>query len=207
MLKVSYSLSPKGALGVEYQFKANSDTLPNIPRLGLYLTLPKSFTETAWYGRGPHETYWDRKLSGKIGIYHGNIEEQFHRYSRPQETGNKSDIRWMEVSSKALSLRVDPTDQQLLSGSVWPFNTAELDYVEGKDGGQSASGLVPVSTRHGAEIEFGPTVQWNIDHLQMGLGGDTSWGRLVHEEYTIPADAYSYSFVIVPHLTPKQFLP
>jgi beta-galactosidase len=164
----------------------------------MILTLPNQFTETSWYGRGPHETYWDRKLSGKIGVFNGSIMDQFHRYSRPQETGNKTDIRWMQLSSEALHLTAYPADNQLLNGSIWPFSTAELDYVEGKDGGQSASGLVPVSTRHGADIKTGAIVQWNIDHLQMGLGGDTSWGRPVHKEYTIPAGEYRYSFVIIP---------
>ncbi len=197
-LRITYTLSPDGTLGVDYNFSPMKDSLPNIPRLGMFLTLPDSFRETSWYGRGPHETYWDRKSSGKTGIYHGQVNEQFHRYSRPQETGNKTDLRWMSVSSSALQISVHPADNQLLNGSVWPFNTAELDYVEGKDGGQSASGLVPVSTRHGAEINTGPHVQWNIDHLQMGLGGDTSWGRLVHKEYTIPPGEYSYSFVLIP---------
>ncbi len=197
-LKISYILSPDGKLGIDYGFSPKHDSLPNIPRLGMFLTLPDHFNNTSWYGRGPHETYWDRKFSGKIGIYQGTVKEQFHRYSRPQETGNKTDLRWMSVSSNALRLTVYPADDQLLSGSTWPFNTAELDYVAGKDGGQSASGLVPVSTRHGAEIKCGPLVQWNIDHLQMGLGGDTSWGRLVHKEYTIPPVEYRYSFVIVP---------
>jgi len=197
-LHLNYTLSSKGELGVEYTFTPNSDTLPNIPRLGMYLTLSNHFTETAWYGRGPHETYWDRKLSGKVGIYKGSIEDQFHRYLRPQETGNKTDIRWMQLSSEALHLTAYPADNQLLNGSVWPFNTAELDYVAGKDGGKSASGLVPVSTRHGADIRTGEIVQWNIDHLQMGLGGDTSWGRPVHKEYTIVPGEYRYSIVIVP---------
>ncbi len=197
-LKISYTLSPDGKLGVDYSFSPLKDSLPNIPRLGMFLTLPDTFKETSWYGRGPHETYWDRKSSGKIGIHHGAVSEQFHRYSRPQETGNKTDLRWMSVSSGSLQISVYPADNQLLNGSVWPFNTAELDYVEGKDGGQSASGLVPVSTRHGAEIKIGPAVQWNIDHLQMGVGGDTSWGRLVHKEYTIPPGEYSYSFYLIP---------
>jgi len=104
----------------------------------------------------------------------------------------------MQVSSEALQLTVHPADNQMLNGSVWPFPTSELDYVEGKDGGQSASGLVPVSTRHGAEIRTGKTVQWNIDHLQMGVGGDTSWGRPVHKEYSIQPGEYRYSFKIVP---------
>jgi beta-galactosidase len=199
-ITIIYNLSPDGTLEVNYEFRPGQDSLPNIPRLGMYLTLPGKFNETSWYGRGPHETYWDRKSSGKIGIYHGAVKEQFHRYSRPQETGNKTDLRWMNVSSGTLELNAYPGDNQLLNGSVWPFNTAELDYVEGKNGGQSASGLVPVSTRHGAEIQFGPKVQWNIDHLQMGVGGDTSWGRLVHKEYTIPPHKYKYSFIIKPLL-------
>ena len=197
-LHVNYSLDQEGALSVDYHFQTLRDSLPNIPRLGMYLSLPNQFTETAWYGRGPHFTYWDRKLAGKIGIHKGLIEEQFHRYSRPQETGNKTDIRWMQVSSGTAQLTVYPADNQLLNGSVWPFQTSELDYVEGKDGGKSASGLVPVSTRHGADIRTGKTVQWNIDHLQMGVGGDTSWGRPVHKEYTIQPGSYSYAFTIVP---------
>jgi len=203
-LKITYTLSSNGRLGIDYNFSPLQDSLPDIPRLGMFLSLPKDFTETSWYGRGPHETYWDRKSSGRIGIYNGAIDEQFHRYSRPQETGNKTDLRWMSVSSGNIDLKVYPNDNHLLNGSVWPFNTSELDYVEGKDGGQSASGLVPVSTRHGAEIKSGPTIQWNIDHLQMGVGGDTSWGRLVHKEYTIPPGKYNYSFVLVPAVINKS---
>lgn len=105
-LNVTYTLSREGVLSIDYHFSPNRDSLPNIPRLGMFLTLPDCFTETAWYGRGPHETYWDRKLSGKIGIYNGSIADQFHRYPRPQETGNKTDIRWMQVSSDMLHITV-----------------------------------------------------------------------------------------------------
>ena len=88
----------------------------------------------------------------------------------------------------------------MLSASVWPFSFEELDFVAGKDGGESASGLVPVTSRHGADIVSGKCIQWNIDHLQMGVGGDTSWGRLVHKKYSIPASDYHYSFIIKPQL-------
>jgi len=162
------------------------------------LILPGSFTNVSWYGRGPHETYWDRKSSGKIGIYSGLIEDQFHRYSRPQETGNKTDLRWLRLESKKINLMARPTDHQLLSGNTWPFATSELEFKVGKDGGKSASGLVPVTSKHGAFIETGKVVQWNIDLMQMGVGGDTSWGRLVHKEYTIPPHYYKYSFIITP---------
>lgn len=199
-LKIAYTLLTDGKMLVDFHFIPLQDSLPNIPRLGMFLTLPNSFTENSWYGRGPHETYWDRKTSGKIGIHSGSISDQFHRYPRPQETGNKTDIRWMQLSSGSLHLRTVATGDHLLNGSVWPFGSSELDYVEGKDGGQSASGLVPVSSRHGADIQTGSLVQWNIDHMQMGVGGDTSWGRPVHLEYTIPSKEYRYSFFLIPEI-------
>jgi beta-galactosidase len=197
-LSVDYVLLCHGSLLVSVDFSANSDTLPNIPRLGMSMTLPTDYTDVSWYGRGPFETYWDRKTAGKIGVYEGKVVDQYHGYVRPQESGNKTDLRWMQVSSNKLNLRVESTEDELLNGSVWPFATSELDFVAGKDGGQSASGLVPVAAKHNTDIVVGKVVQWNIDYLQMGVGGDTSWGRLVHDEYTIPATKYSYSFLITP---------
>ena len=199
-LIVEYTLTNDSGLLIDYSFSPKKDSLPNIPRIGMHMILEDNFKETSWYGRGPHETYWDRKTSGKIGIYKGLIENQFHRYSRPQETGNKTDLRWMSISSNDLSLTVRPKDDHLLNGSVWPFLTSELDFVAGKDGGESASGLVPVTSKHGADIKRGKHVQWNIDHLQMGVGGDNSWGRLVHDEYSIPAQNYKYAFGIIPEI-------
>ena len=195
---LNFTLTNLGKLIINYKFTPHADELPNIPRLGVSLTLPNNFKNVKWYGRGPHETYWDKKTSGKIKIHSGAINKQFHRYPRPQETGNKTDIRWMEVESENISLKVEPLENQFLNCSTWPFNSEELEFVSGKDGGESASGLVPVTSKHGADIKIGDTVQWNIDHLQMGVGGDTSWGRLVHEEYTIPAKNYEYSFIIIP---------
>jgi beta-galactosidase len=199
MVTLNYTLSGAGTLQVDYRFAPLIDSLPRIPRMGLFLTLPKNFNQTEWYGRGPHETYWDRKSSGKIGIYRGAVKDQFHRYPRPQETGNKSDVRWMSLKSDRLTLTAYPTDNQLLNGSTWPFGIAELDFAAG-EGGESASGLVPLTAKHGAQIKSGNFIQWNIDHKQMGLGGDTSWGRHVHDQYTISPKNYHYRFVIEPQV-------
>lgn len=195
---IDFTIYPNGSLQADYHFKPNQDGLPNIPRLGMYLTLPKDFTDITWYGKGPDESYWDRKTGEKIGIYSGKVNEQFHRYPRPQETGNKTDVRWVKLSSNQISLTARPMDGQLLTTSVWPFSMKEIDFDSDKDGAESASGLVPITTKHGADIKISNIVQWNIDHLQMGVGGDTSWGRLVHEEYTIKPKAYQYSIIITP---------
>ena len=192
----TYVINTSGNLSVKLNFSPNKKGLPNIPRLGMYVTLPNSFTDVTWFGKGPEESYWDRKTGQKTGVYTGKVKDQFHVYSRPQETGNKTDVRWMEISTDHIKLRA--SGQRLLNASVWPFTMKELDF-NSNEGVQSASGLVPVTTKHGADIKIGNTVQWNIDYLQMGVGGDTSWGRLVHPEYTIPANkTYTYSFTITP---------
>lgn len=196
-VEVVYTLKADGRLYVDFNFSPNQKDLPNIPRLGMYLTLSNDFTEVSWYGKGETESYWDRKTGVKTGVYSGKIEDQFERYLRPQETGNKTDIRWVEVASD--NLKLNASSNILLNTSVWPFNMTEIDF-NSEDAGESASGLVPVTKKHGADIKIADTVQWNIDYLQMGVGGDTSWGRLVHPEYTIPADKeYGYSFEIRPY--------
>ena len=194
---VNYQVSGKGKLQISYHFNPNKKQLPNIPKLGMYLILNNEFTDVSWYGKGPDESYSDRKTGQKTGLYSGKIINQFHRYSRPQESGNKTDVRWMSVRSKKLSLTVSGKGS-LLNASTWPFIMEEIDF-NSEDAQKSASGLVPVTKKHGADIKVGNTIQWNIDYLQMGVGGDTSWGRLVHPEYTISAEkSYHYSFTILP---------
>jgi beta-galactosidase len=161
----------------------------------MYMTLPKDFVNVSWYGKGPTESYWDRKTGVKLGIYNSTTDKEFEFYLRPQETGNKTDVRWVRISSKSISLKA--SSNILLNSSVWPFDMTEIDF-NGSDESKSASGLVPVTKKHGADIKLGNTIQWNIDFLQMGVGGDTSWGRLVHDKYTIKPKSYHYSFNINP---------
>ncbi len=194
---VGYTLEPSGILNISFDFQPKQKELPNIPRMGMYLTLPKDFNTVAWYGKGPEESYWDRKTGQKIGLYNGKVADQFHRYSRPQETGNKTDARWMTLSNGKISLKAQ-SEEMLLNSSVWPFAIPELDFNSEKDGAASASGLVPVTKKHGADIKIGNTVQWNIDYRQMGVGGDNSWGAPVHDEYMIQPQRYEYIFSIQP---------
>ncbi|MBT6958801.1 MAG: DUF4981 domain-containing protein [Opitutae bacterium] len=193
-----YLVYPSGKMEVNFRMLTTHSDLPEIPRIGMYLMLPSEFRKVSWYGRGPQESYWDRKSGMKIGIYGGKIVDQFHSYSRPQETGNKTDVRWMRISSDSVSITATGIGE-LLNSSIWPFSMEELDF-HSHEAGESASGLVPVTTKHGADIKIGNQYQWNIDHLQMGVGGDNSWGRRVHDDYTIKPGEYDYTFTLVPQL-------
>ncbi|KAA3640214.1 MAG: DUF4981 domain-containing protein [Bacteroidetes bacterium] len=195
---VTYSVRSDASIDIHYLYESRDEELPKIPRVGLQWELPDEFQFMQWYGKGPHETYWDRKSSGETGIWQGQVWEQLHRYPRPQESGNKTEVRWMSLTNKnGQGLKVSTTSVPL-SMSAWQLKMEELDFVAGKKGAESASGLVPVTSKHGADLIPGAVISWNIDLKQMGLGGDTSWGRHVHDEYTLSEKKYDYSFRITP---------
>ncbi|MFT4565491.1 MAG: beta-galactosidase [Saprospiraceae bacterium] len=197
-LSLAYKIYPSGMIAVHYELSVGNDKLPNIPRVGLQLQVNEALQFMSWYGRGPHETYADRKSSGKIAIWRGTVWGQLHQYSRPQESGNKTDVRWMKLVDKnGEGLKVSGSIAPL-SMSAWQLSAEDLDFQPGIHGAESASGLVPVSSKHGAMLIPRDYILWNIDHKQMGVGGDNSWGRLVHPEYTMPPGLYQYDFRIEP---------
>ena len=202
-LIVSYVIDALGAISVQMEFQPGDLPLSKIPRFGMQLSLPTGFSRVEWFGRGPHESYADRKTSAAVGRYSDDVANMFHRYSRPQETGNLTDVRWMRLGDdEGYGWRV--SGQELLSISTWPFEMRDLAFVASESGSGSASGLVPLTSRHGAELEVTGVVTWNIDAAQMGVGGDTSWGRPVHEPYTISPVPRVYKYKLEPFgVTPQ----
>ena len=198
--QVNYQISANGRVHVSSELNlAKGQKLADIPRMGMQLVMPGEYQFINWFGRGPHESYADRKSSAAIGLYQAAVTAQIHHYARPQENANKTDVRWLAMKSPTGSGLLAVGDQPL-SVSAWPYLQQDIDFIAGKDGSASASGLVPVTSKHGAELLMRDLVTVNIDHKQMGVGGDTSWGRLVHEAYRIPAKSYQYGFTLVPFI-------
>jgi beta-galactosidase len=196
--QVNYQISVDGRMHVSSKLNlAKGQKLADIPRMGMQLIMSGEYQFISWFGRGPHENYADRKTSAAIGLYQSTVEGQIHHYARPQENANKTDVRWLAMKSQVGSGLLVVGDQPL-SVSAWPYLQQDIDFIAGIDGSASASGLVPVTSKHGAELLQRDLVTVNIDDKQMGVGGDTSWGRLVHEEYRIPAKSYQYGFTLVP---------
>nr|HMQ64501.1 hypothetical protein [Flavilitoribacter sp.] len=134
----------------------------------------------------------------EVAVWKGTVWDQLHKYSRPQETGNKTDVRWMSLTdAEGTGWRMEAVSEPL-SASAWQLDMADLDFVAGEKGAESASGLVPVTSKHGADLFPGDFITWNIDYRQMGVGGDNSWGRPVHDEYTLPVMPYLYAFRLIP---------
>ena len=102
--------------------------MPKLPRLGMTMTLPVEFDNMKWYGKGPHETYWDRKTGAKIGVYSGKVMDQYHPYIRPQENGNKTDVRWVALTSKQ-GIGLFVAGEDLMQMSAHHFRLEDLDQI------------------------------------------------------------------------------
>lgn len=181
-----YTIYGNGDIKVKNIYIPESNAIPMLPRLGMQMQLPKIFDQIEWFGRGPQESMSDRKTGYPIGHYQSNVVNQYHPYVRPQETGNKTDLRWMALYDKS-NIGLMVISQSELAGSALPFDYKEL-YHSGKGNTQ----------KHGAEIKAGDLISWQIDYKQMGVGGDTSWGAPVHSEYSIPSQGYEYEFILRP---------
>ena len=185
-LNINYSVYGNGIIKIKQTLYPSGIVLPELPRFGMKMSVPKTFKNLDWFGRGPHESYWDRKTSAKIGRYSGKVWDQTFAYVRPQETGNKTDVRWMALSNGSVGLMAKglPT----FDGSVHQYSYSVLDYTKN-------------SQRHGKiDIMPGEQIDWIIDYKQMGVGGDNSWGAKPHDKYTLPMDTtvYNLEYAIMP---------
>lgn len=159
-------------------------------KFGMQMQLMPRYSFLSFYGRGPFENYSDRKSAAHIGIYNQNVDEQCFDYIRPQETGNKTDIKWfrlLDEKGNGIEIQAD----SLLSMSARPYLDSDLD--EGPEKSQH-------HTRAIAKRDF---ITLSIDMKQAGLGCVNSWGAWPSVDYRMPLQNYSYSFVIRP-ITQKK---
>ncbi len=186
ILQVVYSVNAAGELLVKQELQPSPNSKAELlPKFGMKLVLPQGFEALEYYGRGPHENYQDRNYSAHVGIYHQSVGQQFHPYVRPQETGNKTDIRWFRItngSGRGIQVQSD----QLLSMSALHFFDGDLDDGDAKD------------QRHSGELKPRKETQLNIDYKQMGVAGINSWRDLALPPYLLPFQKYSYSYKISP---------
>jgi beta-galactosidase len=185
---VVYDIYGSGDVILKNTFVPGHDRLPEIPRVGMAMTLNGEFENMSWFGRGPHENYWDRKTGAFVGVYEGKVIDQYHPYIRPQENGYKTDVRWVALTnSEGMGLLA--VGEPYLSVSALPFLNEDFD--EGPEKVQ----------RHTFHIKRRDLVTLNLDYKQMGVGGDTSWGARArpHPEYTLfPNRTYAYNLRLRP---------
>jgi beta-galactosidase len=181
---VQWRMHPSGRLSVAVEFSPKGQ-LPMIPRVGMQCALTAIAANTVtWFGKGPHESYVDRKSGAWTAVHSGVVPQLFHRYLDPQEAGNRTEVRWARIMPAFAmdGFRVDATGDSLLSISLYPASPDDIELA-----------------RHPSDLRTRDRVFLNLDHLQMGLGGTNSWGEQPLDRYRIkPSGDYAWSFLITP---------
>lgn len=190
----SYTIFGSADVVIKNQFSKISDNIPEIPRMGMQMQLPEEFMNLKWLGRGPHENYVDRKTSADVGLYESTVADQYVPYIRPQENGYKTDTRW-------LTLTDDNGTGILVSGDPLicfaALNNIHDDFESPGKLSQYRKDAKSANT-HTIDVKPRDLVNLNIDLGQMGVGGDNSWGALIHPQYRLLEKKYEYSFRIRP---------
>jgi beta-galactosidase len=178
---VTYLVKGDGSVDVSVYFHKRDKSLPELPRFGMNLIMPGEYNNVTWYGKGPFETYQDRESAAFVDVYSGKVIDQHTPYPVPQESGNKTHVRWIEVSNeRGFGFRIQ--GKQLLNSSTYHFTIEDLD--------NTLSHYYKLPQRNITEV--------NIDLKQMGVGGDNSWGAHPHDQYRLLDAEYSYQFTIIP---------
>ena len=166
-----------------------------LPRFGMQMAMPGEYSVLEYFGNGPFENYSDRNSAALMGHYVQRVEDQYHYgYARPQESGTKTEIKWMKVlDDNGAGLEI--TSDVKFSASALPFSVKQLD-VRALDNNQAHS-LELKALAHENARSLGKTYV-NFDLRQMGLGCEDSWGAWPRDEYMIPAAEYAFFFVLRP---------
>ncbi|MEN8828929.1 MAG: glycoside hydrolase family 2 TIM barrel-domain containing protein [Lentimonas sp.] len=149
-------------------------------RTGMKWTLAGDLENMQWYGRGPYETYNDRNYE-LVGLFGGTVDEQWVDYSRPQENGNKTDVRWTRFTDA--------------SGNGLQFETLAQPVSVGA---RHYSDATMEASKYSFEMERADSIYFNIDAHQLGIGGNDSWGATALEAYKPRAERYTYSYRLRP---------
>ncbi|GBU08742.1 evolved beta-D-galactosidase alpha subunit [Bacteroidales bacterium] len=179
---ISYTVNSDASLTVACEYKTEAE-LPEIPRFGMIMTMPEAYEHFEWYGRGPWENYIDRKTSSMMGIYKSTVAEQHFHYIRPQENGNKTDVRWLTLSNdKGEGIKIEG----LQALSVSALNNMPEDFDPGMTKKQ----------QHSSDIIARKEVVLCVDLFQRGLAGLNSWGATPLDDYRFNDKNYKYGYTI-----------
>lgn len=172
----NYRVSPQGDLVARHRFSFDKG-MPDVPRLGVRMTVDGAYENLAWFGRGPHENYADRKAGADIGLYTGTVSDQYVPYILPQENGNKEDVRFLVLADNR------GNGFRILGGTTFGFSTHHCTPED------------LTAAFHTNEVPRHPEITLLLDCQQRGLG-TASCGPDTLEKYRIKAGEYQMSYTL-----------
>ena len=185
---IDYTIYANGDIVVTNQFTpADNTAVGDIARIGMKMTVPQQYQDVTYYGRGPEENYIDRNTGSLIGVYHSTVEElsEAAKYTRPQEHGNRTDVRWTALTDGAAGKGIMVAAADTMEMSALHYDAAEINRVYNSYG-------------HPYQVEKTEDTILTVDYAQRGLG-NASCGPGPLAEYILNrGETYTHTFRITP---------
>ncbi|MHC4394482.1 MAG: beta-galactosidase, LacZ type [Planctomycetota bacterium] len=176
----TYTIFGNGGIHLDNRIEPFGE-LPILPRIGLVMTVGGGYDNFIWYGRGPQENYPDRKVGADIGLYRSTVGQQYVPYVRPQENGNKEDVRWAALTDKS-SAGLLVVAEDVLAVTALHYTALDL-----------------AAARHIHQLTPRKDITLCLDYKQNGLG-NSSCGPPVLEKYALRAESCSFGFSLRPYV-------
>jgi beta-galactosidase len=182
--ETTYTIYGNGMVNVDFKLTPVGNIPEYIPLVGMQMGMPKSYNKMTWYGRGPQANYSDKKNGAAVGEYFGNVKDLITNYVRPQENGNRTDVRWtVFTNDRGSGLMV--VGEPLLSISAWPYSLEDLE-----------------KATHTDDLQDEPNITVNLNYKQEGVGGIDTWSK--HSRPLIKyrlktSHPYEYHFYFLPY--------
>ena len=188
-LTMTYTLTPAGELVVNESMKVNGDVKkqPELMRFGMQLVMPEAYSKLTYYGKGPGENYIDRNQGDRLGVYEADVADQYWGYVRPQESGNKTEVRYWQVK--------DEYGRGLEFYSIAPMECSTLNFLaEDLDDGWDKY----AHQSHSGDLTPRDFSVVKLALRQRGLACENSWGAIPLPQYRVPYQDYDFTYVIRP---------
>lgn len=180
---VTYIAGREGRLRVSVDFRPMVDSLPVLPKLGMQMGTSEAFDQVEYFGRGPLENYIDRRFGSDVAVFKTHLNDLNEPYVVPQETGNRTDVRWFSLTDRTARQGLTVVADSLLSMSAWLYSEENI-----------------VAAKHTNTLVSPGYITLNIDLVQMGVGGNDSWSEVAAplQQYQVQPKRYGYSFILAP---------
>lgn len=165
--RMAYTVLENGDMILQLTCKG-LEGLPDMPRFGVHFKVPLIYDTFKWYGRGPEQCYQDKKNGASLGVYKRCALDDWVPYTNPQEYGNRVDVRWLELTdAHGYGLKLEALEEPM-EFSISPYSLYELE-----------------TALHPYELPEPYAINVIVSKMQMGVGGNDSWGAPVIPEHTL----------------------
>jgi beta-galactosidase len=177
----TYTVKDDGSVTIDGAYEYKEGRGATIAKIGVQLALDPSYQTIRWYGRGPQETYPDRKTGAEIALHESTIDQFHTRYVRAQDNANRTDVRWVTFTDKDGN-GIKAVGMKPFNVSAWPYSQADLS-----------------KATHPNALPKRDFITVNLDHNLHGVGGNDSWGADCLPEYQISGkENHAYRLVLLP---------